>query len=168
MARRVRFSWMNPSNLDTRSFRRSTTLWTSFFAQQNKTWYERENENVTASRLPGAGQHQPTTTEIIDFLLHYKCTPDRDRQLYLKFQIESFLRGIVDESLQNELQSTSIPRALLDERNNSSTTRTHLIGSTRPSKGPLNANTLYSELRRRVCQSRFVMAVAEELINKST
>jgi len=140
---------MASSNVDSRRFRQSASLWTAFFTQQNKKRYAREDETLEARQPPDRGR-PPTTNDIIDIFLHDRCGIDIDRYLYRDVQIASFLKDVGIEALRDGANRISTPRCLIDDRNNASTTRTNLEGSCRPPKGPLDARAFYLELVKKV------------------
>jgi hypothetical protein len=89
-------------------------------------------------------------TEIVARVLEYDCVGDTDRFLYRNIPIRQFLDGADIYYLRNgSAISDSVSRVLIDDRNKD-WADSNLRGTCPPSRGPLNAAQVYSELRKEV------------------
>lgn len=136
-------------------FKHSKIGWNPIFAQRREAIYPTE-ANIAVLDNFGAS-NSLITRKIIDRFLNYKCDGDTDRYLYRNLQISNFLKDLDAECLrQGSSPDVFPPLALIDDRNNISSSASTPAGNYRQTRGPLNAHQLYIELCKSVWLSIFL------------
>lgn len=137
------------SNYDAEDRRYIDTLPPEDFSLTGPEWVATQQRIRAEGRL--VAQRRLPTHEFIGRFINNGCSNDIGRYLHRNNQLRTYLEDADIDLLNTSASSlVSKPMALIDDRNSEPVTRDRLIGSCRPSKGPLCAHQLYLELSEEV------------------